>query len=261
MPSYIEHLAELSNTGQPFISVTLVETLGSVPQDSGNKMLVDATGLVWGTIGGGKVEAQAIAEAQRMLADRSEGQNRLVEWNLQSDIGMTCGGVVKLYFEVYNRDDWRVVVFGAGHVAQALIRCLHPLDCRITCIDSRKEWLERLPQRDRLDCIVSDDPASLVSQWVPGASVACMTMGHSTDLPILASIFSQRIQPSYLGVIGSRSKRKLLIRELIASGMDESSIGDFCCPIGLPAGSNQPAEIAISIVAQMLQYRDGLRHE
>ena len=56
-----------------------------------------------------------------MLNDASQNRS-VVDWNLQRDIGMTCGGLVKLFFEVYNRNDWHVVVFGAGHVAQALVK-------------------------------------------------------------------------------------------------------------------------------------------
>ena len=113
---YIEKLAELSRGSAPFVSVTMVDAVGSTPQDTGTKMLVDAAGLVFGTVGGGKVEQKAIGLAQEMMHQRSAPNSRLVEWNLQRDVGMTCGGVVKLYFEAFNHRTWRVVVFGAGHV-------------------------------------------------------------------------------------------------------------------------------------------------
>src|SRR5262245_45369858 len=121
---FIEKLAELSKVGQPFAAVTMVESVGSTPQDAGTKMLVDNSGLLFGTVGGGKVENQAIQFAQRMLTDCDAPTTQLVEWNLQRDVGMTCGGVVKLYFEAYNHRAWRIVIFGASHVAQALVRCL-----------------------------------------------------------------------------------------------------------------------------------------
>ncbi|MEM6799239.1 MAG: XdhC family protein, partial [Planctomycetota bacterium] len=65
--AFIERLAELSSAGRPFASVTLVEAVGSTPQDAGSKMLVDEQGLVYGTVGGGRVENQAIGHAQEML--------------------------------------------------------------------------------------------------------------------------------------------------------------------------------------------------
>ena len=96
----------------------MVEAQGSTPQDAGTKMLVDESGLAHGTVGGGKVEHRAIEYAQQMLGDDSRNRE-IVDWNLQRDIGMTCGGLVKLFFEVFNRDDWHIVIFGAGHVSQA----------------------------------------------------------------------------------------------------------------------------------------------
>ena len=58
---------------------------------------------------------------------------------------MTCGGTVSLFFESRNVTDWRIAVFGAGHVTQALARVLVQLPCRLTCIDPRDDWLAQLP--------------------------------------------------------------------------------------------------------------------
>ncbi|MBN00047.1 MAG: hypothetical protein CMJ77_13050 [Planctomycetaceae bacterium] len=83
-----------------------------------------------------------------------------------------------------------------------------------------------------------------------------MTMGHRTDRPILERIFKQGRRFSFLGVIGSHSKRKVLLRELQKAGIDDETASRIECPIGLPLGNNQPAEIAISIAAQLIQVRD-----
>ena len=64
---YVETLAELAERGAPFVAVTLIEAAGSTPQDSGSKMLVDRTGLVYGTVGGGRIENQAITHARQMI--------------------------------------------------------------------------------------------------------------------------------------------------------------------------------------------------
>ena len=64
---FIEKLADLSRRGAPFVCVTLVEAIGSTPQDAGSKILVDASGLVLGTVGGGRIEQQAISQAQALL--------------------------------------------------------------------------------------------------------------------------------------------------------------------------------------------------
>jgi xanthine dehydrogenase accessory factor len=255
---FIEKLAELSRSGVPFVSVTLVEAIGSTPQDAGTKMLVDGGGLVFGTIGGGRVEKQAIEFAQRMLQEKAASASRLVEWNLQSDVGMTCGGVVKLFFEAYNHRVWRIVIFGAGHVAQSLVRCLLELECQVVCVDSREDWLARLPENGKLAKRRTDDLPAETATISQDDFVVLMTMGHRTDRPILEEIFRSRCRPAYLGVIGSEAKRKIMIRELVEAGIDRESANEFRCPIGLRLGQNQPGEIAISVVAELIQVRDSL---
>ena len=256
---YIEALSELAATSQPFVSVTMVEATGSTPQDAGAKMLVDASGRVHGTVGGGKVEHHAIEFALQMLGDASRSRE-IVDWNLQRDIGMTCGGLVKLFFEVYNRDDWHIIIFGAGHVAQALVGVLLTLDCRVTCFDPRQDWIDRMPDHDRLTKVCVDDLSAEAAKLTPTDFVICMTMGHSTDRPILSTLFRERVEPAFLGVIGSKSKRGALVRELKEDGIDSDQAQKFLCPIGLPIGSNQPAEIAISITAQLLEHRDAIKN-
>jgi xanthine dehydrogenase accessory factor len=265
---YVERLAELAASGAPFVSVTLVDAIGSTPQDAGSKMLVTAAGLDMGTVGGGRVEAKAIDHAKKMLAEpkasapgaaAAKPRVQLVEWNLQRDVGMTCGGVVKLYFETYNHAQWQIALFGAGHVAGAVVHCLAPLECRITCFDPRQEWLHRLPASPRLTKVPTHDPATHVAALPADAFVLCMTMGHRTDRPILAEIFRQGRTFPYLGVIGSRAKRKVLERELAADGATPAQLASVVCPIGLELGTNQPGEIAVSVVAQLIQARDARR--
>ena len=132
MPTFFEALNELMAEETPLVTVTVVDTVGSVPQDRGAKMIVTREGLRFGTVGGGKVETKAIAEAQAMLNGEVAENIRFAQWNLAKDVGMTCGGIVKLYFESHNARRWRIVIFGAGHVANALINLLIHFDCAIT---------------------------------------------------------------------------------------------------------------------------------
>ncbi len=214
-------------------------------------MLVTASGLDTGTVGGGRVEHQAIQYAQAMLAASPEqaapdgpcppppASCILLEWNLKRDVGMTCGGSVKLFFETYNHSDWRIVVFGAGHVASAVVDCLGRLDCHVTCIDPRAEWLDRIPSRNRLRRIQSDQPRTLVADLPDDAFVICMTMGHATDRPILEEIFRQGRQFPFLGVIGSKAKRAVLHKELVAAGIPADKADAFRLP-HRPGSRHQP---------------------
>ncbi|HEX9459566.1 MAG TPA: XdhC family protein, partial [Thermoanaerobaculia bacterium] len=141
MPTFFEALNDVMASGLPLVVVTVVDTMGSVPQDRGSKMIVTAEGLRFGTVGGGRVETKAIAEAQEMLRGETTETTKFAQWNLAKDVGMTCGGIVKLYFESHSVGRWRIVVFGAGHVANAVVNVLIHLDCVVTCIDPREGWL------------------------------------------------------------------------------------------------------------------------
>lgn len=233
---------------------TLVETVGSTPADPAAKMLVTAAGIDRGTVGGGRVEARAIQEAQSML--QLGDAYRSVDWSLKADIGMTCGGRVRLFFEAVGVTTWPIVIFGAGHVAQALTRLLVTLPCQVTCIDPRADWLGRLP--DGVRTVAAPDPSDEVAKLPEDAYVLCMTRGHASDLPVLQRAFELGRRFPYLGVIGSDAKAAVLRKELTAAGVpSEQQV--FHCPIGLPIGSNHPSEIAVSIAAQLLSVRDASR--
>jgi xanthine dehydrogenase accessory factor len=252
---FYEQLVALENEGVSFVLVTLVDAIGSTPQDAAAKMLVTGQGIACGTVGGGKVEAAALKLASEILAKR-ESKPRFVSWTLKGDVGMTCGGSVKFYFEPHPASGpWNIAVFGAGHVAQALIPVLVPLPCKITCVDTRPEWLERLPRSHNLQVIHTDTPADVVPTLVDDAFLAVMTMGHATDRPILRRALTERNFP-FIGVIGSDSKAEILRRELQADGVSADLASRFHCPIGLDFGTNHPHEIALSIAAQLVIERD-----
>jgi len=254
-----DRLGELLNRAQPFVTVSIVDSHGSTPADVGSRMIVTDNGLDFGTVGGGRIEEQAIQEAQRLLKEK--GATSFCDWSLKADVGMTCGGRVKLYFEAWNVSPWRIVIFGAGHVTQALARLLETLPCQVTCIDPRRDWIEKLPGGIR--GVVDDAPASRVDNLADDSFVLCMTKGHQSDLPVLQRIFQTSRTFPYLGVIGSRAKAAVLRKELVEAGIAPKKL-IFHCPVGLldgdsPIGSHHPSEIAVSITAQLIQARDHWR--
>ena len=256
--SFYEQLTTLESEGTGFVFVVLTESLGSTPQDAGAKMLVTPAGLHAGTVGGGKVEAKAIALAQEMLATGA-ATPRFVNWALKTDVGMTCGGSVKLYFEPHPAGGagaaWPIWIFGAGHVVQALVPVLAPLDCQLTVVDPRREWLDRLPRARNARYVEAAEPADLVPSMPAHAFLLCLTKGHASDRPVLQRALAERNFP-FVGVIGSAAKAKVLQKELVAAGLPAKRAKQFHCPVGLPFGSNDPREIALSIAAQLLTERD-----
>lgn len=247
-------------SNQDSIVITMINFRGSVPQTLGAKALVTAEGLVEGTVGGGKVEARAIEHAKKLLANPDAEACEIVEWNLTRDIGMTCGGVVKFLFEIHKPKLWHIVVFGAGHVAQELVPMLCKLDCHVTCVDSRPEWLVRIEAENNLTKICEAEPKNTVKNFNSKDYFVLMTQGHGTDLPILAEILKTH-QPTYLGVIGSKTKSLSLKDGLRKLDFDQQKIESFFCPIGLSFGDSTPIEISHSVVAQLLQTRDKERDQ
>ena len=258
--SFYEQLVALERDGTAFVLVVLAESLGSTPQDTGAKMLVTTAGLHTGTIGGGKVEARALELAAELLAGATAP--RFVSWTLKTDVGMTCGGSVKLYFEPHPAGGagahWPIWIFGAGHVVQALVPVLAPLNCQLTVCDPRREWLDRLPRARNLRFLQHDNPADLVPSMPDQAFLLCLTKGHASDRPVLQRALAERNFP-FIGVIGSAAKAEVLRREMIAAGLPAARAQDFHCPVGLSFGTNDPREIALSIAAQLLTERDKAR--
>ncbi len=250
-----EVIAQQRREGVSCVVITVLSVRGSVPGVAGAKAVVTAHGLVAGTLGGGKVEAKSITVAQELL--RAGASCVEHTWNLQRDVGMTCGGEMRFLFEpVTAEPSWHVVIFGAGHVAQALVSVLARLSCRVDVVDPRSEWLDMISVSGNVACHrVADyvDGVKLVNQR---SMVLCLSQGHSTDRPVLSAVLKQHPDIRFVGVIGSASKRAVLTRELLEDGISDELIQRIVCPIGLPFGSNAPAEIAISIAAQLLQERD-----
>ncbi len=239
------------------VVVTVAAVRGSVPGKAGAKMLVTREGRVLGTVGGGRIEARALREAGELLGAGEEAV-RLVRWNLQQDIGMTCGGEMTLLFErVAGKAPWHIVIFGAGHIVQALVPVLLPLSCRVEVVDTRREWLERLPAGRNLAVREVGRFEDGVKYVTGRTFVLSITQGHATDLPVLRRVLEEFPGVPFLGVIGSASKRAALLRDLREAGVGEELLKKIICPLGLPIGGNDPHEIAISIAGQLLSARDG----
>ena len=243
--TFWETTAELSIADAPFVIITLVSARGHAPQDPGAKAIVGFGGLLWGTVGGGKVEARAIQWAQEKLRSSEKSAPELITWNLQKDIGMTCGGEVIYLFETHFHAEWKIAVFGAGHVGQALVRLLDTLDCKITCIDSREEWLNKIPTSEKIKTVLLQEPASFVEKCNAQTYFLSITQGHASDVPILAEIFRCFPEAPYIGVIGSITKGGKIRSELLERGIASGFIEKLRCPIGLSLGTNHPGEIPL----------------
>ena len=258
LPAYVQAASDCVATREPFVTVTLVQIEGHVPQDLGAKAIVDANGLRWGTVGGGRLEARAIDHAKALIteATTTDGSRKpqLIRYDLKQELGMVCGGMATLFYELSIEPRWTIAVFGAGHVAQATVPLLAKLHCNVLCYDPREDWLEKLPSAPNLRKIHTPDLPGAVASVPVDAFYVVITQGHATDLPVVRAIL-KRTTPKYLGVIGSVPKSRTLKGALLEEGFAKEIVEGVTCPIGLPLGTNDPYEIAISIAGQLLQVR------
>jgi xanthine dehydrogenase accessory factor len=252
----LREIEKLQRAGTPFCVANIVDGRGSIPQIVGASAIFTEDGLAHGTVGGGALEEMCRKTAQELLGSGRAVKTHFRRCNLQRDLGMTCGGWVALYFEVHRRElDWNIAIFGAGHVAQVLCRFLIELECQVTCIDTREEWLGRLPRSGKLQtCHVADYRDGL-ERIAPGSDVILMTMGHGSDLPVLRAIHEKKIRIAQLGVIGSDGKSKAMRRQLLEAGIPREFVDRILCPVGEKLGNNTPPEIAVGIVSQFLKLR------
>lgn len=257
---FIRHVETLQEGGTPFCAVTVVDGHGSIPQIVGASAIFTAEGLLHGTVGGGTLEATCEQKARELLQQAEPVKNYFRRYQLHKDLGMTCGGEVAVYFEVYKSElQWNIVIFGAGHVAQSLCRFLIELDCHLVCIDTRKEWLDRLPHSRKCEPRLVQDYREGVGTISRGADVLVMTVGHGSDLPILQEIAGRKLDIAHLGVIGSKTKAALVKKDLARQGFPEEFTNKIVCPLGEKIGNNTPPEIAVGIVSQLLRLRQAGR--
>ncbi|MDP7623354.1 MAG: XdhC family protein [Rhodospirillales bacterium] len=254
LQSEIEKL-QVANT--PFCVATIVDGRGSIPQEVGAKAIFTTEGLHAGTVGGGRLEIKCRDKAAELLTANESEPNFFARWNIQKDVNMTCGGEVAMYFEVFRPEsEWNIVVFGAGHVSQKLCRFLIELECRILCIDTRQEWLDKLPKSERLEAHQVDHFEDGVERINPVDTVILMTMGHASDVPVLKKIHQTGMSLPFVGMIGSDSKARIVRKELQEDNLPDTFIDSIVCPIGDPeVGDNTPPEIAVSVVSQLLRMR------
>ncbi|MGL4402052.1 MAG: XdhC family protein, partial [Luteolibacter sp.] len=195
-----EQITALRREGLDSVVITIAAVRGSVPGRVGAKALVASAGLVSGNLGGGKVEAKALAFAAEMLTRADPCAS--VTWNLQRDVGMTCGGEMSFFFErIAALDPWHIAIFGAGHVSQALVPVLATLACRIDVFDTRADWLVKLPA---LPNVTPRQVASFedgVEHLAADSFLLSVTRGHASDRPVLREAFRRFPELVFVGVI------------------------------------------------------------
>ena len=259
---------------EPAVLVRVAEVQGSGPREVGAWMAVSRSGLI-GTVGGGHLEFEAIAQARAILLAARVAEPRR-RFALGPSLGQCCGGVVWVEFSLLGAADipalqqrladaeprLPVALFGGGHVGRAIVRLLGELPAEVQWFDSRDEIFPG-PLPDHVCAEHSDPVQAAVQDLAPGARVLIMSFSHAEDLDVVAACLQRRRERGdlpFIGLIGSKSKWATFRHRLEARGFTAEELAGITCPIGVPGiGGKQPAVIAVAVVAQLLQGWPGPR--
>lgn len=250
----------------PAVLVEVVATEGSVPRGAGAWMAVFADRIV-GTIGGGRLEFDASAEARLRLGGAVASPDTR-RYALGPSLGQCCGGVVQLRYSLVGAPEITglrqrlashavpVALFGGGHVGAALARVLASLPFALTWIDSRDEIFPADRAAD-IACEHSDPVQAAVPGLAPGSRVLVMSFSHAEDLDVVAACLQRKRRHAdlpFIGLIGSRTKWATFRSRLRARGFTDDELDAVTCPIGVPGISGkEPGVIAVAVAAQLLQ--------
>ncbi|MEH6717621.1 MAG: xanthine dehydrogenase accessory protein XdhC [Aurantimonas endophytica] len=255
--SVAETLRAAIDAGTPAALVTVVEARGSTPREAGVTMAVTPTAIA-GTIGGGRLEYDAIERARALLASGED--SAAMDVPLGPDIGQCCGGRVRLTIrradaalmaKMLADEETRrlvrpaVLIFGAGHTGRALAAALALLPLNVRLIDSRPGTLDGLPAA--VTAVAAALPEAEIADAPAGAAYLVMTHAHSLDFMLTAAALARR-DAAYVGMIGSATKRERFRRHLEAEGRGPD-IARLTLPIGGAALRDKRPEVIAALTA------------
>jgi len=251
MLNWIELLSDFKKKREPIALVTVTKCLGSTPCRLSSRMIVTKEKQLFGTIGGGKLEFLAIDEA---LIAINENRIKELTYTLGPEFEQCCGGKVELIIEPMNQSP-ELFLFGAGHIGIEICQLLIDTPFQVRLIDSRKNWLSNVDlDKSVSSCTVDTNDFKTFKdavRWGNNCYVLVLTHDHTIDFDIIAMALQN--ETKFLGLIGSKTKRVRFNNMLVNELSIKEGMANVVCPIGLDIGGNSPKEIAISVVAQLLQ--------
>jgi xanthine dehydrogenase accessory factor len=246
-------LLEALHSGEACALVTVANVTGSAPREAGTKMVIFENGRIAGTIGGGKFESLVIEEAQKAMAS---GKAILKTYPLheasEESFGAICGGEVTVFIEPQARPPLFCLV-GAGHCAQALAKFALECGFAVTVLDDRTDLLG-LPRFDSsIRCLSEPTPETFVRshKWSERDALVLVSRNYHLDREALAAAL-EKGGMGYLGMIGSKKKVLTVVDELSRRGVSRKALACVRAPIGINIGADSPAEIAVSVLAEVI---------
>jgi len=254
MKEFYSRLLELLGEHRRIALATVVKAEGSTPRDSGAKMVILPDGTTHGTVGGGALENRVVKEALQALDD---GSGFLRQYDLSAKkgggIGAICGGRATVLVEILSAGE-RLLICGGGHIGLELARMGAAMGFRVTVADPRKDFSAPGRFPGGVDVLRARPSGSRVLGLVDADTyIVILTHSHSLDKEALRALAPRGAR--YVGMIGSRAKVARILAELRKEGMDGRVLSRVHAPIGLDIGAETPAEIAVAILAEMVNIR------
>ncbi len=251
MLELLDDLNRIRHEQNPAVLCIVVSSTGSTPRKAGSKMLVFKDGSIKGTVGGGAIEYQVIQDALKVLKQRVPV---LKKFGLLEDLQMECGGSMEVYLEPTGTMP-ELIIFGGGHVGKALAGYASGLGFLTRVIDQRQEifggW--DVPGVET----IAGDYFEIINKlsFSDNTYIVIVTPKHEFDENILLACVP--LQCAYLGMIGSKRKVAEIRKKAIEQHKFSPEILDkIDMPIGIPFAAETPAEIAISIVAKLIDVKN-----
>jgi xanthine dehydrogenase accessory factor len=244
-----EEIREIKQKGGSAILVTQVSVDGSVPQGEGSKALIMPSGEITGSLSGGKEFEEKIRENIGALLKEKRPILIIVE---TGEVDLFHRRVEALLEPILSEPT--VYLFGAGHVSQQIAPLAKRVQFRVVVIDDREIFAnrERFPDADEI--LVSEFGICFDQLSIDESSyVVIVTRGHLYDGFVLEQ--AVKTCARYIGMIGSKKKIHILYQNLMKKGIPTETLERVHAPIGLDINSETPEEIAVSIVAQLIQVR------
>lgn len=247
--TWIQAVADCERRGQPYVLVTVLGVTGSVPREPASKMVVTREHS-YDTIGGGHLEYRICQQARERLA-KQDYTSEIAHFPLGASLGQCCGGSVSVLLEAHPGCEQELVIFGAGHVAKALVTILGDLPWRITWVDERAEqYPASMPANVRPH--LTDDPVGDAPALCSGKQVLILTHNHQLDFDLCRTLLTSG-DCAGIGLIGSDTKAERFRKRLEHRGFETGAIDSIRCPVGrsdIPG--KRPMEVAVSISAELL---------
>ncbi len=253
-----QHILRLIDAGQAFAVATVAEARGSVPGKQGAKMILLPDGTRYGTVGGAGLEEKVKALCRTAIVERRGGlQSFDLMFYKEGALDSLCGGRVQVLIE-YMAPTPHILVAGGGHCGLEIARLCDQLGWFHSVLDDRAEYAsrERFPNARRHLHATPEDFFAREDLSV-FSHVVLVGWSHKIDTELLFNLV-QRF-PGWIGAIASKTKRGEMLRRLKARGIAEEALERIVAPVGLPIGAETPAEIAVSVLAQIISSVKGVR--